>query len=582
MRRWLLLLVVVGCTPDKVPPCMEGTARDQAGQCLPVATTGDEPVDSADPVPEDTGAPSPVMPSTTDLSTPRLLRRVSLDLLGVLPMAADLDTVEADPEALAGIIDSYLEDPRLEARLVAILGEIWHTQVDAFLLEYLEYPVLRMDPQNEFPFERSAGDEPLRLMAYVGARDLAWTEILTADYTMANEVTTAIWPIELEEGAGDWTKGRYTDGRPAAGVLATNGLWLRYYSAGTNRNRGRAAAISRLLICEDFLARPVSFSDFPSLADVDGTDRAIKEDPYCMGCHSAIDPIAAALFGFWAADIHNGTETGIYHLEREHLGEEILEVEAHWFGTPVSGLAALSRQIAQDSRFRSCAAQTMARGLWRREVDLADFGTILALRKDFETGELRLRPLIKAVLQTPAYRAGSLTAEASEADGEREHVARLLMPGQLHTAVEDLTGFSWWHEGFDQMANDTYGYRIMAGGVNGYHVTRPQVDPSVTHALVVQRLAEAGADTVVTHDLTEGSEDPRLFGELQLDHRPGDVVFDHTLETLYWRLLARRPSAEDTTALAALWSAAEAASEPATAWTAVLSALLRDPEFVSY
>ena len=53
---------------------------------------------------------------------------------------------------------------------------------------------------------------------------------------------------------------RYTDGRPAAGVLATNGLWWRYTTTDSNMNRTRAAAISRLLLCEDFMARPVSFA----------------------------------------------------------------------------------------------------------------------------------------------------------------------------------------------------------------------------------------------------------------------------------------------------------------------------------
>jgi len=132
------------------------------------------------------------------------------------------------------------------------------------------------------------------------------------------------------------------------------------------------------------------------------------------------------------------------------------------------------------------------------------------------------------------------------------------------------------------MANDTYGFRIMAGGVNGYHVTQPQADPSVTHAIVVQRLAEAGADTVVFHDLIEAAEPPRLFEGLSLEDRPGDAVFDEMLQTLTWRLLARRSTDAQTAELAELWGDVETASDAATAWTAVLSALIRDPEFVSY
>ena len=214
-------------------------------------------------------------------------------------------------------------------------------------------------------------------------------------------------------------------------------------------------------------------------------------------------------------------------------------MEAHWFGTPVSGLAEMAQQIAWDPRFRTCAAKTMARGLWRRELGLSDFETLMSLRHDFEAGDLRLRPLIKAVLMTDAYQAG----EASEASQER--LARLLMPDQLHTVVEDLTGFSWWYGNFDQMANDTHGYRIMAGGVNGYHVTRPQSVSSVTHALVVQRLTEAGASMVVSHDLVEGADSPHMLGEVTLDDRPGDDAFDEQLAQLHWWLMAQQITAED-------------------------------------
>ena len=238
----------------------------------------------------------------------------------------------------------------------------------------------------------------------------------------------------------------------------------------------------------------------------------------------------------------------------------------------------MAQQIAWDSRFRTCAAETMARGLWRREVGLTDFQTIGALRARFEEAELRLRPLIKEVLLTESYRAGQSTEDGAHA----ERLARLLMPDQLHTVVEDLTGFSWWYDNFDQMANDTHGYRIMAGGVNGYHVTRPQMDSSVTQALVVQRLVEAGAQTVVTHDLVDAGETPRLFSGITLDDRPGDSAFEAQLTQLHWRLLARQPQDDQRAALGDLWLAVHDISDAATAWTAVLSALLRDPEFVSY
>ena len=55
---------------------------------------------------------------TTALDAPRLARRLSLDILGVLPTTEELDAVEADPSALEDLRDKWLQDPRFEARLV--------------------------------------------------------------------------------------------------------------------------------------------------------------------------------------------------------------------------------------------------------------------------------------------------------------------------------------------------------------------------------------------------------------------------------------------------------------------------------
>ena len=146
------------------------------------------------------------------------------------------------------------------------MAERWWTRVDVFDIVYHDY---QLDPLEEHHFERSVGEEPLRLMAHVAVNDLPWTEIVTADYTLANEMLLDLWPLqERETGQSGWRTATWTDGRPAAGVLATNGLWWRYITNRSNMNRARAAAISRLLLCEDMLARPISFAG----SDVDLSD----------------------------------------------------------------------------------------------------------------------------------------------------------------------------------------------------------------------------------------------------------------------------------------------------------------------
>ena len=339
------------------------------------------------------------------------------------------------------------------------------------------------------------------------------------------------------------------------------------------------AAISRLLLCEDYLARPVTFSRTSGLSD-DSTSSALTTEPGCMGCHSSIEPIAATLFGFWNAIQYNPHEMDTYHPEREPMGPELLGVEPSYFGTPIAGLADLGGQIAADHRFHRCTAETAAETMWRRPVDVWDFDTIEALRADFVAAELRYLPLLSAVTDTPEYRVGTATGGTEE---EREAVMtrRMMTPDQYASVVEDLTGYRWNDAGFDLLRSDEYGFRVLAGGVDGAVVTSPQQEPGLTWGLVQKRTAQAAADYVVEQDLVGGT-DPRLLTEVDLDSRPGDAAFTSQLEALDWRLLGSRADADRFASLEALWTDAEAASDPAAAWKVVVTVLLRDPAFVVY
>ncbi len=521
------------------------------------------------------GTPTaPVAPNElAPLTAPRLLRRMSLDLRGVTPSIEELAAVEADPTAVDRYRDAFLDDPRLEDRLVSFWAERYRTRIDEFQVRYYDY---QLPTDQECAFERSVGEEPLRLLAHVSVEDRAWSEIATADYTMANELLGSLWPIHYPEGASGWQESAYTDGRPAAGVLSTNGLWMRYYTSQSNANRSRASALSDLLLCVDYLERPVSFSVTPSLTDEDATATALKTDDACLACHATIEPLAATLFGYYPAIDYNRMELAYYHPEREALGPELLDVEMSYFGQPLDSPADLGPHIAADPRFYTCAVTTMAGMLWRREVAVDEYDTVAALEEAFAAGGWTARPLLRAVTDTPQYRAGALDRAAGGEHEARERTARLVSVDALGTAVADLTGFQWSYNGCDQLGNDDYGYRVLAGGVDGEQVSRAQQEPSLTWALVVERLAQAGAITAVQRELVDGGE-RRLF-DVTLATTPDDPAFAAQIDTLYLRLYARRATAAERADDILLW---QAAGGPAAGWTALLTVLLRDPEFVT-
>jgi hypothetical protein len=157
---------------------------------------------------------------------------------------------------------------------------------------------------------------------------------------------------------------------------------------------------------------------------------------------------------------------------------------------------------------------------------------------------------------------------------------------QLATAIEDLTGFTWTFEGWDQLDNDERGLRVLLGGVDGVTVTAPLRDPALSRVLALKRLAQGAGATVAAADLHPEATTRRLLTEVTRDSRPGDAAFTAQLELLSWRLYAEPLDAAHQAELEALWSAvaAEAAKDSAeqmaeTAWASVLSVMFRDPRF---
>ncbi len=530
-----------------------------------------------------TEAPTDVDPDDAllPLDNPRLLRRLSLDLRGTLPTTAELDAVEGgDEAALAAARDTLLEDPAFEERMVRLLAERWYTRVDEYLIKNAEYKDVGR-PEQEYAWERSVGEEPLRLMAHIAANDLPWTDIVTADYTMADELMAQVWPVAYPDDASGWQVSTYTDGRPAAGVLATNGLWWRYYTTVSNYNRGRAAAISRLLLCEDYLARPVSLSGQVALVDSDGIGAALKSNPYCLGCHGSLDPLASSLFGFWVANEYNIHEMDHYHGEREQLGTQLIGHAPAYYGTPISGLGQLGQTIARDPRFTRCAATTFASLLWGREPADDDYARVEALRQDFVAGDGSIKPLLRAVTDTPVYREGALSEAATEAQIADENTTRLVNATQLETVLKDIAGFTWSYNGYEQLDNDTWGYRIQGGGVDGSNVTSPLRTPSLSWLLTTSRSAE-GSAAIMAATLDNPEADPRIFQFVSSEDVPGDDAFTQELDALHWRLYAVR--ADDTwrAQITDLWTTTNDASGPTEAWTVVLTAMMEDPLFLTY
>lgn len=512
-----------------------------------------------------------------------LLRRMSLDIRGVLPSQAERERVGADMNLLNAVMNEMVHDARLEERLVSLFAERWLTRIDVFEIEFHDY---FLPEEQEYEFEKSVGEEPLRLMAHVVVEDRPWTEIVTANYTMANELLGDLWPIDYPDEGEGWQPSVYTDGRPGAGVLTTNGLWWRYVTDVSNKNRSRVAAINKLLLCNDILSRPVSFAGSSSLVE-EGTESAINNLPYCVSCHASIEPIAGVFFGFWSPMQYTRIEYERYHAERELMWQDYLDAEPAWFGEPIEGLVDLGRKVADDSRFQRCGVEQMTSALWRRSIQMNDWPTIEALLEEFKANELRMKPLMVAIMQTSPYRAVSLAEDAHEDTVESEVTTRMMGPSLFHQVITDTFGYQWTFQGADQLDTDSsfyedrVGYRVLMGGVDGHSITTPPKMPSLTWSITVRRVAQAAGIHAATADLTT-DDGPGVLIYVNESTEPTDTQFNNELIQLHERLYGSTPDAAWIESITELWIQMERASNPLTAWGGVLSTMIRDPAFMTY
>jgi hypothetical protein len=494
--------------------------------------------------------------------------RISLDLRGVVPTAEELARTGAD--ARAELVAEWLADARFAGRVRDLWGEILLTRGTPRFLSAASYGLT-----DGAAFVEAVGDEPLRILGRVAEADLPWTTLVTGDWTMADETLAAIWPVQREPGLG-WQPARYTDGRPGAGILTSNGFHWRYDATASNAHRKRANAASRIFLCNDMLVRPIGFDRSVNLLEEDATRRALTENPGCVNCHEALDPLASYFFGFSWVDPGNPLEASRYFPARELGWRDATGRAPAFYGKAGASLADLGHQIAADPRFPTCAVEQAWTLLLRRPVERSDEDARVRHREAFLQGGLRIKSLLASIVQDPLY----LAADVPEADGTGAVPRKLMTPDLLASSVEGLTGYRWTRGGYDLLQDDTIGVRTLAGGTDGHTVTQNATQPNATLLLVQQRLAEAASIWTVTN------APERLFPGFDWAGPEEDPAgFVRQVQALHLAVLGASvtPEGPEVAAAGELWIALQAIErDPRTAWAGVLAALLRDPEFLAY
>jgi hypothetical protein len=549
----LIMLLVLGCGSEKTQP-----------PALPEPEVLTEEAETEAEQEQELGGPDPVAQ----------LFRVSLDLRGVRPTLEEIEAVEADPGAYSELVDVYLHDERFLDRIRSMYSEVFLTRQDSYTVSGWDYGV-----DDEFLFARSVGDETLRILSTIVDEDLPYTDLVTADWTMANEALAAAFPLDYPEGGTGWKKVHYTDARPAAGMLATNSMWWRYMTTPSNASRGKANAVSKIFLCNDYLSKVVSFDRNVNLLDQDALNNALRTNPGCVACHHSLDPLASFLWGTYYYDYRSPLDLSSYHPEREHLWETTSGVAPAYYGEPGHTLADLGAMIAADPRFVECATEQVYALLNHKEPTIEESDKLTGYREVFLESDLRLRALFRAAVMDLDYRA------TEPSDGEAA-TRKMVTSDMLGAQIEDLTGFVFTKDGVPMLETDDGGLRTLAGGIDGQNVTTPARAPMTTLVLVQERMAQAAASYAVEYDRDHPGE-ARLFTEISFHETPknGEPAMRAQVQRLHLRLFGRRVASDgpEVEANLELWEDLyDVSLTVEDAWAGVLTVLLRDPDFLFY
>ena len=544
--------------------------------------------------------------------------RTSMAIRGMRPTPEALADVANDPTALPRWVDTWLASPAFG---------------DTLRDMHAEQLLIRADTDDQLPaygpltgyttaeIHEGTVEAPLKLIERVVMESRPYTEIVTADWLLVSDVYATVHGLPFDPAGPAWQETQWGDGRPRAGLLSDSEMWRRHRSAGSNFHRGRANLVASMLLCEDFATRDVLIEGGVDLSDAFAVADAVRNQPTCVGCHQAMDPLAGFFWGFrhqlkaravrtaysvgceWPVDDpaplpgQTGAQEDFCYPLRFYQPE----LENDWidwdlrtpsyYGQPAADLADVGRLIADDPRFATCTARRFWSYLAQEPLEHVDDALATELADVLVRQGWDARELVRAIVLHPRFLA-------VEGPPEVEVVGTLhARPEQLSRTMADLTGFQWlarmdvngceddcWGV-VDLATTDRIGFRAMAGGVDGLTVLHPTYSATPTRRLFLERFATEAAAHVVRDDSALARGQRRLLTEVQGDGSDGPEAVRAQIAALLLRISAEPvpPDAPDVLAAEALYNGVRNTSGDSwRAWTVVIAALLQDDRMEFY
>ncbi len=528
------------------------------------------------------------------ISPQRLLRRVTLSLIGRLPTAEEQDAVkQTGVMAMDAVLDRIMREEAFYSRLKEGFNDIFLTigiednaetllSYDHFEKTRLWYDKHDLSHVEEKERQRARWKladvyrdallrEPLELIAHIVRNERPFSELATADYIMVSPYTARGYgifddvkaefknaddpfeyiPAKLKalKGRDGKTQESVTGLYPHAGFLSMFHYLRRYPSTETNRNRLRARMFYQHLLGIDIMQQAPRVTDASAVAAKYKVPTMEASD--CVVCHKTIDPVAGIFQDFNFEGAIGPRKAGWYSdMFRAGFEGEEMPVSERWRAPQW-----LAERAVKDARFPIAMVEHVYYVLLGRKVlqapeDIDDplFGAkrraLLAQRRMIEEiarrfveSNFNLKVAIKALIASDFYQADGLATVAENPQRKAElddiGIVRLLSPEQLERKIEALLGKRWGR------LNDAF--QVLYGGIDSITVTERNADPSGAMGAIQRLMANDVSCYHVARDFRLEPAKRLLFPQIEPDVVPGEEASNQKIRqaivALHQRLL---------------------------------------------
>lgn len=311
----------------------------------------------------------------------------------LLTLAAD--GALSDPDTLAAQVSRMLDDPRSEA-LATRFASQWLRLQD---LERL-HPDYQLYPNYDDRLSKALERETEVFFENLIREDRSALEILTADYTFANERVAEHYRIPNVIGERFRRVSYPNENR--RGILGHGSVLTLTSVADRTSPVLRGKWVMEVLLGSPPPPPPPNVPDLEATQDTaEGRVLSVREaleahraNPACNSCHRVIDPLGLALENF---DV-----TGAWRI-KDH-GVPVDPSGELYDGTPIDGPEGLRKALMKrwDSVIRTFTENLLTYALGRR-LEHYDMPTVRAIVREAKDNDYRMSSLILGVVESAPF-----------------------------------------------------------------------------------------------------------------------------------------------------------------------------------